>query len=95
MTLRNLSHGMRRYSGFVIDDYRIEVKIPTTLFDPQKANIAVYDFKKGDLITNRWFELKQMPRWDIPLQAIILCKRDERKLEKITNEMLRFLRIDI
>lgn len=81
---------MERYCGFINDDgYRIEVLVPTTIFDSQRGVIRAY---RGRMCVDQiYFKLRELPKWYVPLQAILLGKDDEKTLEKRTKELMKRL----
>lgn len=88
---------MKLYSTLNHMDYRFEVKVPTTIFDPEFAVIEVYknpEYKSKKLIDKVYFPIKKMPKWDVPAQAIFLSKSDERTLMKKTRELITKLNCD-
>lgn len=80
---------MERYSGFIEHGYRFEVQVPTTIFDDKVAVIKAYDGKK--CIDEEYFMLRKMPAWNVPQQAIMLGKTDEKTLERRTKELMKRL----
>ncbi len=82
---------MEAYCGYCMDGYRFRVEVPTTIYDPLVGIVSVYDPGSNSLVDIEKFKLKQMPRWDIPMQAITLDKSDERALDTATDRLLERL----
>ena len=77
---------MKRYSGFIENTYRFETVVPTTIYDPKICILSAYKRKK--VIDKIQFKLNDMPQWNVPFQAIVLCKKDQKTLEKKTEELI-------
>lgn len=82
---------MERYSGFIENGYRFEVRIPTTIFDDKVGVIRAYLGRK--CVDEEYFGLRKMPEWNVPLQALLLGKKDELTLERRTKELMKRLPI--
>lgn len=82
---------MERYGGFIEKGYRFEVLIPATIFDDNRGVIRAYFGRK--CVDEEYFRLRKMPEWNVPLQAILLGKKDEQTLERRTKELMKRLPI--
>ena len=80
---------MQRYIGFRQNGYRVEVQVPVTIFDDKVAVIRAYQGK--NCVGEEYFRLRKLPDWNVPLQAIMLGKSDEKTLERKTDEMMKQL----
>jgi hypothetical protein len=77
---------MERLVGFLTNGYRFEIKVPTTIYDPLRAEITAYRGKK--MVDRIYSMLKSMPKWNIPLQAVLLSKRDDRRMNRAIKTLI-------
>jgi hypothetical protein len=80
---------MQRYAGFREHGYRFEVKVPASIFEERYAVISAYQGTK--CVDREFFPLREMPTWDVPAQAVVLTKSDEKTLEQKTRELMKRL----
>ncbi|MEK6809956.1 MAG: hypothetical protein AABY40_04735 [Nanoarchaeota archaeon] len=100
--------GMRLYHGYMEGNFRYRAYVPTNIYCPQTAVIAMYKLDGQSesypdspevVVTRRAVRLNSMPRWDEVYQAITLSRRDEkrvtqecRKLERNASRLEKKLR---
>lgn len=78
-----------RLSGFIEKGYRFEIKVPTNIRDEFCGQVDAYaGRRKVDTI---YFRCKSMPKWNVPLQAIILSRGDDREMRRTTEEIVKRL----
>ena len=87
---------MEKFSGFMEGQYHFVVYVPTTIFDTKVGKIEAYtrNLTNEKLITYSCFRLKDMPRWDVSSQSILLSDRDMSTLEKVTSKLIKNLKIE-
>jgi hypothetical protein len=78
---------MQRYCGFIQDSYRVNVQIPTTVYDALAAQIKVY--RGSRKIAQEAVPITSLPSWNIPLQTLLLKKRDESSIDRKIKELLQ------
>ncbi|MBI2673060.1 hypothetical protein HYX19_02260 [Candidatus Woesearchaeota archaeon] len=79
---------MQKLSGWHEKGYHFEVYVPTTIFEPKKGYIKASSNTSIDQFS---FKLKEMPKWEVPCQCILLSRNDERSLEVKVKQILRKL----
>ncbi|GEM_PF-6517082 len=79
---------MEKQGGWHEKGYHFEVYVPTTIFEPKKCYVKVSSEASIDGFS---FELKEMPKWYIPCQCILLSKRDEKTLDAKVEQILKRL----
>ena len=90
--------GMRLYGGYMIHDLRIRTYVPTTIFDPQSAEIRVYkvvnhqdQFPKHreEQLAVKYVRLHSMPKWNMGAQCLELSAKDTRAVESKCSKLER------
>lgn len=81
---------MERLCGWLEKGYRFEIKVPSTVYENDghpHAEITAYRGKTyvADKI---YCKLKTFPRWDIPLQAVMLSQRDDARLKRSIKTLI-------
>ena len=78
---------MERLFGFIDPKgYKIHVDAPTNIRDDYVGRIRIYYGRT--IVEEKYFKCKKMPRRDVPLQAIILGRKDEQEMRKTLNKLI-------
>ncbi len=79
---------MEKLSGWHEEGYHFEIYVPTTIFELKKCYIKA---SSNTSIDQSSFNLKEMPKWDVPCQCILLSKSDEKTLDAKVEQILKRL----
>lgn len=79
---------MEKLSGWHEIGYHFEVYVPTTIFEPKICYVKASSSTSIDQFS---FELKEMPKWDVPSQRILLSRNDEKTLDAKIKQILKSL----
>jgi hypothetical protein len=90
--------GMHLYSGCITGagPHRIRIYVPTDVYGRKAAQILAYEpatlncevpTEPEKLVALTRVSLRSMPRWDAPLQTLLLSRRDERNVIRAVNEL--------
>ena len=79
---------MEKLSGWHEKGYHFEVYVPTTIFESRKCYVKASSKTSIDQFS---FKLKEMPKWHIPCQCILLSNSDEKTLDTKVEQILKRL----
>jgi len=90
--------GMHLYSGCITGagPHRIRIYVPTDVYGRKAAQILAYEpatltsevpTESEKLVAVKRVPLRSMPKWNVPIQALTLSRRDERDVIRAANEL--------